>query len=200
MTTTTRVNNWNGTADYDTAGVGYRADARPSARPAGDHATGGYATGGYATGNYATGNYAAPRNTPAPRYRAANYTTDIDQVRFWVGAGLTALIAALIGVIGAVVAHGIVHVPMMVNPAAFGLASAGIALAAAALYDGMAHVAPRPTAYFAAVAALVTTLATLLPFTFTGTLHTQIVMAAMNLGVGLVVLILVPMAAVNARR
>jgi hypothetical protein len=181
MTTTAQLNNWTTTTGYDSNGA---LTSAPNYPP-------------LAT-NYAPKAPSAARRPVS--YAASNYSADIDQIRYWVGAALTAVIAALVGVIGAVVAHGIVHVPMMVNATVFGLASAGLALVAAALYDGMLHVAPRPTAYYASVAALVTTLATLLPFTMAATLHSQIVMAAMNLGVGLVAVILIPMAAVNARR
>ncbi len=51
-----------------------------------------------------------------------------------------------------------------------------------------------------AFVALLTALSALFPFTTTAGLHSQIAFAAMNLAVGLSVLILVPMAAVNARR
>jgi hypothetical protein len=64
----------------------------------------------------------------------------------------------------------------------------------------MLHVAPRPVAYYSWLTAMVTALAALLPFTTTAGLHSQIAFAAMNLAVGLSIMILVPMAAVNARR
>jgi hypothetical protein len=149
-----------------------------------------------------------PRPRPGTR-AVGDYTAGIDQLRYWVGSALTALVAALVGIVGLVVAHGILHVPVMfgsataltpVHVGVFGLASAGIALAAAALYDGLLHVAPSPRAYYSWLIALLTVLAVLLPFTTGAGLHSQIAFAAVNLGVGLVTLILVPIAAVNARR
>jgi Family of unknown function (DUF6069) len=139
--------------------------------------------------------------------KASQYDAGIDQVRYWVGAGLTALVAALVGIVGLVVAHGIVHVPVLlgsgssltpVHSALYGLSVVGLALAAAGLYDGMLHVAPRPVTYYGWIVALVTALATLLPFTTTVGLHSQIAFAVMNLAVGLSIAILVPLAAVNA--
>jgi hypothetical protein len=145
----------------------------------------------------------------SPSTPTSNYDAGIDQVRYWVGAAITAVVAALVGVVGLIVAHGIVHVPVMfgsghaltpVNATLYGLVAAAIALGAAGLFDGMLHVAPRPVAYYSWLIALLTILAALLPFTTTAVIGSQIAVSAMNLGVGLIVMILVPMAAVNARR
>jgi hypothetical protein len=146
----------------------------------------------------------APTSTVATR--ADNYSAGIDQVRYWVGAGLTASVTALVGIIGLVVAHGIVHVPVelgsghAINSGLYGLLLVVLALGAAALFDGMLHVAPRPVTYYSWLIAMVTALATLLPFTTNVGLHSQIAFAAMNLATGLVIMILIPFAAVNARR
>lgn len=151
-----------------------------------------------------------PNGHPTPRVTGpTTYSAGIDQVRYWVGSAITAAAAALAGVIGLVIAHGIVHVPVMfgtgsalspVHATLYGLAAAAIALGASALFDAMLHVAPRPVGYFSWLVVLVTALAVLLPFTTTAVLSSQIAFAAMNLAVGLIILILVPMAAVNARR
>ena len=146
----------------------------------------------------------APAATVTPP--ADNYSAGIDQVRYWVGAGLTAAVTALVGIIGLVVAHGIVHVPVelgsghAINSGMYGLLLVVLALGAAALFDGMLHVAPRPITYYSWLMAMVTALATLLPFTTSVGLHSQIAFAAMNLATGLVIMILIPFAAVNARR
>jgi hypothetical protein len=140
---------------------------------------------------------------------ASQYDAGIDQVRYWVGSALTAFVAALIGLIGLVVAHGILHLPVVfgagdrldtVSAAGYGLATVAAALAMAALFDAMLHVAPRPLTFFSWVAALLTVLATLMPFATSAGLHSQVALAVTNLAVGLAVLILVPMAAVHARR
>jgi Family of unknown function (DUF6069) len=137
---------------------------------------------------------------------AGNYSVGIDQVRYWVGATITAVIAALLGAVGLVLAHGIMHVSVLagannpMNAAHYGLAVAGVTLAAAGLYLGMLHVAPRPTVYYSWLAAMATVLLTLLPFTTSTGLHSELVFAAMNLAVGAAITVLVPMAAVNAQR
>ena len=133
----------------------------------------------------------------------------LDPVRYWVGAGITAVIAALASLVALVVAQGIVHVPVVlgsgptlthVHAVVYGLCAAGIALLAAAVYDGMLHVAPRPLTYYSWIAAIITVLSALLPFTTTAGLHSQIALASTNFVVGLIITLLVPVAASNARR
>ena len=145
--------------------------------------------------------YGVAATTPA----AVTPADRLDQIRYWVGAGITAVLAALVSLIALVIAQGIVHVPVIlgsnsVHAAVYGLSAAGIALLAAALFDAMLQVAPRPLTYYSWLAAIVTVLATLLPFTDNVGVHSQIALAATNMAVGLVITLLVPVAASNARR
>jgi hypothetical protein len=144
---------------------------------------------------------------PARGFRRPEF--ELDQIRYWVGAGLTAVIAALVGLVGLVVAHGILHVPVAIGSGTdltplhatmYGLAAAGLAILAAGIYDGMLHVAPRPLAYYGWLTGILTLLAVLLPFTTSATVHAQLALALMNLAVGLTITLLVPLAATNARR
>jgi Family of unknown function (DUF6069) len=131
----------------------------------------------------------------------------IDQMRYWVGIGITAVVAALATVIGLVAAH-IAKVSVvpgasgMLTPAhaaTFGLTAAAITLVAGALYAAMLRVAPRPALYYGWLVGLLTVLAVLVPFTMGAALATAIALACINLVVGLVVMSLVPVAADNAR-
>jgi hypothetical protein len=150
--------------------------------------------------------WAAYNNDIAPAPMTAPSAPRFDQVRYWVGAGITAVIAALVSLIALVIAQGIVHVPVVlgsnsVHAAVYGISAAGIALLAAALFDGMLQVAPRPLTYYSWLGAIVTALATLLPFTDGAAgLHSQIALALTNFAVGTVITLLVPVAASNARR
>jgi hypothetical protein len=154
---------------------------------------------------------AYPAGRPMPAPIAPTATTPpaagpkLDQVRYWVGAGITAVITALVSLVGLVIAQGILRVPVDIgsNPvhaAAYGLCAAGIALLGAALFDGMLHIAPRPLTYYSWLAAIVTVLAGLLPFTGSAGLHSQIALSITNVCVGIIVTLLVPVAASNARR
>jgi hypothetical protein len=164
----------------------------------GDGLNYGYATDG-----------ARPAIRPTAAGPAPTMTEDgprLDQVRYWVGASITAVIAALVSLIALIVAQGIVNVPMVlgshsVHAGIYAVSAAGIALLAAALYDGMLHVAPRPLTYYSWLGAIVTALAALLPFTdHAAGLHAQIALAVTNFAVGAAITLLVPVAASNARR
>ena len=145
---------------------------------------------------------AAPDATVAPVVRINH----IDQGRFWVGAVLTAAVAALGGVIGLVVIRDLLRVPISLasiglpgdNIGSFGLIAGLVALLAAALFNGMVAIAPRPTVYFGALSGLLTALAVLLPFTSSMALSGQAAVAAVNLVVGVLIMVLVPVAASNA--
>ena len=130
----------------------------------------------------------------------------LDQTRYWVGAAITAAIAAVTAVLGTIIAHSILHIPVLsdgtgaTHTLAYALSAAGIAIAAAGLYNAMLHFAPRPRAFFGALSGALIALAVLVPFAITLPLGTQAAFALMNLAVAVVIAILVPLAATNARR
>ena len=64
----------------------------------------------------------------------------------------------------------------------------------------MIHFAPRPGVFFGWLGGLATLLAALIPFTTAAPLQSQLILGGMNLLVGAVILVLVPAAAVSARR
>jgi hypothetical protein len=170
----------------------------------------GYNADGYDRTNYGYAtNGVRPAAGPTVAATAPTLTEDgprLDQVRYWVGASITAVLAALVSLIALIVAQGIVNVPMVlgshsVHAGIYAVSAAGIALLAAALYDGMLHVAPRPLTYYSWLGAIVTALAALLPFTdHAAGLHAQIALAVTNFAVGAAITLLVPVAASNARR
>src|SRR4051794_33659433 len=124
----------------------------------------------------------------------------LDPLRFCTGAGLTAAIAVVVGVLGLVVAGGIAHVPVAVPTPTYGLLAAAVALVAAGLYGAMLLAAPRPTVYFGWLMTGLTLLATVLPFAGAAPLAPAIVLAGVNLVVGLVIVCLVPLAADSSSR
>jgi hypothetical protein len=149
---------------------------------------------------------AAPRDWAHDSTGAVRHP--VDQARYWVGAGLTAFIAALIGMTGFVLAQ-VLHIPLSMSsvgattaldPALYGLGAACVTLAAAALLDGMLSIAPRPSTYYAWLVSTLVLLSVLLPFTGPAVLSAQVALAVVNLAVGLVLLLLLPLAADTARR
>jgi hypothetical protein len=138
--------------------------------------------------------------TPGPQ------RTSIDQVRFWVGACLAALVAAGVALIGLLLIRGVLQIPILVTTShpvdagAYVVLTAVLVIGASALYNLMLHVAPHPTTYYGALAAVGIALAALLPFTIPVALISQAALAGLNFVVGLVIAFLVPVAAVAARR
>ncbi|GAA3604587.1 DUF6069 family protein [Microlunatus ginsengisoli] len=132
----------------------------------------------------------------------------IDPRRFWVGSALSAAIAAMVALVALVIAHGLLHIPVLVPDdgrlvavgfGAYCLLAAAIAVVASALYTVILHFAPRPRLYFGWIAALGTALAVLLPLTTGAALVDQLALATTNFVVGMVITFLVPVAAARAR-
>jgi hypothetical protein len=169
------------------------------------YATRPFNEAGYVYSTYSTTPEPVRPATTEPAVRASS----IDEMRYWVGVGLTALIAALGALVGLVLIHGVLHIPVVfqdgattsvINTTAYAVAAAGIALFAGALFNGMLRVAPRPALYYAWIAGIVTILATLLPFATTAAMHSKIALGGLNLAVGILIALLIPLAAQHARR
>jgi len=131
----------------------------------------------------------------------------VDQGRFWVGAVLTSGVAALAGVIGLVVAQDLLKVPVSLasiglggaHLGTYGLLAALVAMLAALAYDGMIAFAPRPAVYYGWLTGLLVALTVLLPFAAPVAVGSQLALAVVNLVVGVSIMVLVPVAASNAR-
>ncbi|GGM10431.1 DUF6069 family protein [Nakamurella endophytica] len=155
---------------------------------------------------YVPTTWSQPGYRPEPVDLPISRGPRLDQARFWVGSILTAAVAGMAGVIGMVVAQGVLRVPVVLpdtdaalHIGTYGMIAALISMLAALVYDGMVAFAPRPTMYYGWLTGLLTALAVLLPFTTTASLVSQLVLAGTNLVVGVVIMTLVPVAASNAR-
>jgi hypothetical protein len=131
-----------------------------------------------------------------------------DQTRYWVGSALTALVAALVGIVCLTVVNGVLHRRILdvdasssygVHVGAYGLIAALLALGMSMLFVAIAHFAPRPSLYFGWLGGLGVLLAVVLPFTMTLPLVSQAIFAGINALVGAVIVILVPLAVVRER-
>ncbi len=122
----------------------------------------------------------------------------IDAARLWSGGFATALVAALVVVVGVFVARAFLNVPILAPRAAgnFGdsttFAYAMIAAAAALVATGLLHAlllaTPRPVEFFSWIVALATVAAAVAPFLRGAALESQLVSAAINLVVGVAIL------------
>ncbi|WP_157996096.1 DUF6069 family protein [Thermomonospora amylolytica] len=118
--------------------------------------------------------------------------------RLWAGGAVTALCAALVTVIGSLVARGLLGlpVPVPVSPrsepvamaVAYALCAAALTLQATALLHVLMALAPRPASALAWICGPVTVIATVVPLVVRAPLDAAVATAAINLVAGAVVI------------
>ncbi|WP_033289616.1 DUF6069 family protein [Amycolatopsis jejuensis] len=133
----------------------------------------------------------------------------IDAARLWAGGVATAVIAALVAVVGLLIARGIFEVPVLApkgdgiwgkaSTPTYAIAAAVVALLATGLMHLLSVATPAPGQFFGWIMVLVTAIAVVLPLTLTVDLSAKIATAAINLVIGLVIAIVVSSMAANAR-
>jgi Family of unknown function (DUF6069) len=132
-----------------------------------------------------------PAPTPAPR------RVSIDAGRLWAGGAATAVVAALVAVVGEAIANSVLDVTL-VRPAILlpisdnrmlNYAATAFLLALAA--TGLAHLlslaAPRPQVFFAWIVGLITLATVVLPFASDASLAAKLGTAIINLVIGLAI-------------
>lgn len=133
--------------------------------------------------------------------------------RLWAGGIATALVAALVVIVGVLIARGILHVAVLAPKRAssygnsttsvYAATAAAATLLAVALLHLLLVIAPRPLSFFLWIAGLTDVAAIAAPFARTASLESQIATAVINLAVGVAVISLlsgVARAAVRAGR
>ena len=134
---------------------------------------------------------------PAPPGVARRTETrlTVETGRFWAGVAATALVAALVGVVGVIVLEQILRIDLVFRDP-FGVGSAmgayivgGVlsAVAAGALLQLLVLTTPRPRAFFGWIIGLATVVATLLPLTWTDDVASAIASGVVNLLIGVAV-------------
>jgi Family of unknown function (DUF6069) len=121
----------------------------------------------------------------------------VDAGRLWMGGLATALVAALVALVGVVIARGLFEVPVLAptEEGTLGDAStaqlAGLAAVAALAATGLMHLllvsTPRPTQFFGWIVSLLTVLAMLAPFMTDAELDTKVATAAVTLAIGIAI-------------
>jgi Na+/phosphate symporter len=130
--------------------------------------------------------------------------------RLWVGGFATAIVAALIVVVGVFITRGILNIPVLAPKAAsnFGDSStavyaalaAGVTLVATALLHVLLLGAPRPLAFFGWITALADIAVAAAPFTQPASLQSKVFTAVINVVAGVAVISLLTMVARSAAR
>ncbi|MGY4645638.1 hypothetical protein [Cellulomonas sp. URHB0016] len=127
---------------------------------------------------------------PPPRPRIA-----IDGGRYWAGVAATAVVAALVGVVGVVVFERIFDIPL-VNKDPFGTGSSmgayvvgavATTLVAALLLQALVLSTPEPSTFFGWIMGLGTLVVALLPLTWTDDKTAALCSGLVNLLIGIAV-------------
>jgi Family of unknown function (DUF6069) len=135
-------------------------------------------------------------------YRRDRTTPRVVAGRLWAGGAATAIVAALIVVVGISLCRGVFGVPVPVptysggvSEVAYVLLAAGAAVLATALLHLLLVTAPRPLAFFGWIVFLATVVAVLAPFTnsilgsagHVALLNSKLATAAINLAAGIAI-------------
>jgi Family of unknown function (DUF6069) len=117
--------------------------------------------------------------------------------RLWTGGVATAVVAALVAVVGVLIARGLLDVPVLApteegvlgnaNTARLALVAAGAALAATGRMHLLLLFIPRPWQFFTWIMSLVTLAALLAPFATDAEIATKVATAAIFLAIGVAI-------------
>jgi Family of unknown function (DUF6069) len=124
----------------------------------------------------------------------------VDAGRLWVGGVMAGVVGAGIGVVGFLIARGILDIPVLVeregklvnaNVWWYAAAAFAAALVATGLLHGLIAGSPRPFTFYGWVSGLAVAIAVLVPFTTHAKLESKIALGALNLVAGVVIAVIV---------
>jgi Family of unknown function (DUF6069) len=137
------------------------------------------------------------RRPEEPPPESSGSTRWIEPGPLWAGGVATAVVAALIALVGILVARWLFNVPLLAphRDGAWGSAStgeyvlsaAGAALVATALMHLLLLTTPRPQLFFGWIITLATLVAVVFPFSTTASLAAKVSTAAVNLILGIAI-------------
>jgi hypothetical protein len=121
----------------------------------------------------------------------------VDPGRLWAGGAATALVAALIAIVGVLIARGVFDIAVLAPASAGALGGAATAwyaalagaagLAATALVQLLIAFAPRPMRFFSWVMVLATAVAVLVPLVLDLSTGAKLALGLLNLILGLAI-------------
>jgi hypothetical protein len=124
-----------------------------------------------------------------------------DVPRLWAGGAATALVAALVSIVGILIARGLADVAILApkgsglwgnaSTATYAIVSALVALAATGLMHLLAVATPKPTVFFGWIMVLVTLIGVVVPLSLPVSLDNRIATGLLNLIIGLTITLLV---------
>jgi hypothetical protein len=134
----------------------------------------------------------------------------IDARQLWAGGAATAVVAALIAMVGILICRWLFTIPILAprQDGAWGDASTGeymlvaaaAAVAATALMYLLAITTPKPSAFFGWIMGLITVVATAFPFSTTAPTSQKVATALVNLVIGIAIISLLNGVAARSMR
>jgi hypothetical protein len=133
----------------------------------------------------------------------------VDAGRLWAGGVATAVVAALVAIVGLLIARGIFHATVLepkgggiwgnASTVTYAIVAALVALAATGLMQLLYVAVPAPSTFFGWIMVLVTAIGVVIPLTLTAATSTKAATAAINLVIGLVITLVISSMAASAR-
>jgi hypothetical protein len=121
----------------------------------------------------------------------------LDPTRLWSGGIATAVVAALIAVVGILLSRGVLDVAVLspkgegvwgnANTVTYALVSAGVALAATGLMQLLSVTTPRFQTFFSWIMVLLTAIAVVVPLSLPVDWEPKLATAAINLVIGIAI-------------
>ena len=137
------------------------------------------------------------RRPEQPPPEPSGPTRWVDPGQLWAGGVATAVVAALIALVGILIARWLFTIPILApkNDGAWGnastgmyvLAAAGAALVATAIMHLLLLTTPRPQVFFGWIIGLATLVAVVFPFSTTAPLDQKVATAVVNLALGIAI-------------
>ncbi|MEU4293569.1 DUF6069 family protein [Kribbella sp. NPDC026596] len=134
----------------------------------------------------------------------------VNAARLWAGGGATAVVAALIALVGILIARGVFDVPVLApkgegtwgdaDTPKYALFCGLAALVATGLLHLLLISTPRPLQFFSWIIMLATAAAALLPFVANGSTSSKVATGVINLVVGIAIGTLLSSSARSAMR
>jgi hypothetical protein len=145
---------------------------------------------------------------PIPEPTGPRRRMDVGQL--WSGGAATAVVAALIALVGILVCRWLFNIPILAprregawgdaSTAGYCLSAAAIAIVATAIMHLLLIATPRPTVFFDWILGLATVVAVVFPFSTTAPMSQKFATAVVNLVLGIAITTLISSVAARAVR
>jgi hypothetical protein len=148
------------------------------------------------------GGWAGNHEEPTRRYPATAQPQpqrpSVDAGKLWAGGFGTAVVAALVAIVGILLVRGVFGIGILspseagaygdANTTTYAFGAFGVAIIATGVVHMLLLLMPRPMSFFVWIMLLVIAVGVLIPFTVVAELESQIATAGLNLVIGICIL------------